>query len=72
MMLVTTHTDNDIKNRNITTGDFRYINLLKSPFSLPEQMIIERIIDFNPPQPAREVILIRRVDLARHMKTIKF
>lgn len=72
MMLVTTHTDNDIKNRNITTGDFRYINLLKPPFLLPEQMIIERIIDFNPPQPAREVILIRRIDLARHMKTIRF
>lgn len=68
LMLVTTHTDDTVKNRNIVTGDFRYINLLKPPFSWPESMVIERFTDFAPPAPPRDMILIRRDDLAQHMK----
>ena len=69
MMMVTTHTDADIVNRNILTGDFRHINLFKAPFSFPEDMVIDRFADYAAPLPPRDMILIRREDLAQHLKT---
>jgi hypothetical protein len=67
LMLVTTHTDDSVKNRNIVTGDFRYIDLFKPPFSWPESMVLKRFTDFAPPAPPRDMILVRRVDLTQHL-----
>jgi hypothetical protein len=71
LMLVTTHTDSAVKNRNIVTGDFRYLDLFKPPFSLPATMVLERFADFAPPAPPRDMILIRREDLAAHIRTLR-
>jgi len=69
LMLVTTHTDSSVPNRNIVTGDFRYIDLFKPPFSLPASIVLERFPDFAPPAPARDMILIRRDALATHLES---
>ncbi len=71
LMLVTTHTDATVKNRNIVTGDFRYLDLFKPPFSLPATMVLERFSDFAPPAPPRDMILIRREALAAHIRTLR-
>ncbi len=71
LMLVTTHTDDTVKNRNIVTGDFRYIDLFKPPFALPATMALERFADFAPPAPPRDMILLRREALAAHLKTLR-
>ena len=67
-MLVTTHTDGSVLNRNIVTGDFCYIDLFRPPFSLPPSMVLERFLDFEPPAPARDMILLRRVELATRLR----
>ena len=71
MMLVTTHTDPMIVNRDIWTGDFRLLDLFKPPFSLPPGIVLERFPDYADPLPARDMILFRREDLARHLKTLR-
>lgn len=68
MMLVTTHTDERVINRDIWTGDFRLLDLFKPPFSLPRDMVLDRFPDFAEPLPARDMVLIRREDLARHLE----
>ena len=71
MMLVTTHTDPGIVNRDIFTGDFRLLDLFAPPFSLPHAIVQDRFPDYAPPMPARDVVLIRREALAAHLKTVK-
>lgn len=69
MMLVTTHTDEGVVNRDIWTGDFRLLDLFKPPFSLPPAIVLDRFPDYAEPLPARDMVLIRREDLAQHLKT---
>lgn len=69
MMLVTTHTAAAVSNYDIWTGDFRLLDLFKPPFSLPQSIVLDRFPDYAPPMPARDMILIRREDLARFLKS---
>lgn len=64
-ILVTTHTAPNISNRNIATGDFRRIDIFKPPFSFPRSIVIDRFDDYVPPAEPREMVLIRRTDLAK-------
>jgi hypothetical protein len=64
-ILVTTHTAKTVVNRNIVTGDFRQIDLFKPPFSWPQDVVIERFEDYAAPANPRDVVLIRREDIAR-------
>lgn len=66
-ILVTSHTSDWIKNRNIVTGDFRQLDLLKPPFNFDRDHIIDRITDFSDPAPPRDLILLRREHVARKM-----
>lgn len=63
-LLVTSHTGLNVVNRNMITGDFRQLNLLKPPYSLPEKAILHRFADYAAPQPARDMLLFRRQDIA--------
>src|SRR5206468_3030113 len=40
-VLLTTHTQQDIRNRNIVTGDFRLLDLFGSPFNLTRDTLAE-------------------------------
>jgi hypothetical protein len=64
-ILVTTHTAENVVNRNIVTGDFRQIDLFKPPFSWPRDVVLDRFEDYAPPANPRDVVLIRREDIAR-------
>ena len=68
MMLVTTHTDERVVNRDIWTGDFRLLDLFKPPFLLPRSMVLDRFPDYAEPMPARDMVLFRREDVAAHLK----
>ena len=64
-LLTTTHiVKPDIKNNNITTGDFRLIDLFKAPFNFDENNIIERVMDYpkNYHVP-REMILLNKINV---------
>lgn len=71
MMLVTTHTEPNIINRDIFNGDFRLVDLFAAPFSLPRAIALDRFPDYAEPLPPREMILLRREDLAAHLQTVK-
>ena len=71
LMLVTTHTETNIRNRDIFTGDFRLIDLFSPPFSLPLSTVLDRFPDYADPMPPRDMILLRREDLAAHLQTVK-
>lgn len=64
-MLVTSHTNPKVVNRNMTTGDFRQLDLLRPPFSLPADAVLHRFADFAAPQPERDMLLFRREDISR-------
>jgi len=64
-ILVTTHTAPEVINRNIVTGDFRRIDLFKPPFNFPASVVVDRFVDFAPPANPRDLVLIRREDIAR-------
>jgi hypothetical protein len=61
-LLTTTHiTKNDFSNTDINTGEFRLINLFKSPFCFDENSVIERVNDFpEGHDPERELIMIKK------------
>jgi len=71
LMLVTTHTAPDIANRNIWNGDFRLLDLFKPPFSLPPSIVVDRFPDYAEPQPQRDMVLLRRQDIAEHLKAVR-
>lgn len=62
-LLVTSHTRPGIPNRNVATGDFRELDLLKPPFSLPADKILARFEDYADPFPPRDILLFAREDL---------
>lgn len=63
-ILLTTHSEPTITNRNIATGDFRRLDFFKAPFNIPPSIVVDRFDDFAPPAEPREMIMIRREDLA--------
>lgn len=62
-ILVTSHIGDHIANRNIASGDFRQLNLLRRPIGLPEDKVLYRFDDYAPPAPPREMLLFHRDDL---------
>lgn len=64
-LLVTSHTNPGVVNRNMTTCDCRQLDLLRPPLCLPAEAILHRFPDYAPPQPERDMLLFRREDIAR-------
>ena len=64
-LLTTTHiTDQRFKNRDITTGDFRIINLFCSPFNFKESLLKDRVLDYPIGYSTKkEMILIAKKDV---------
>jgi hypothetical protein len=59
-LLTTTHTSvNDFKNKDISTGDFRLMNLFKPPYNFPLPPIAS-IDDWRAPDPERQMCLWNR------------
>ncbi len=63
-LLVTTHTREDVTNRNLVTGDFRELDLFKAPFGFPAEKVLYRFADFIAPHPPRDMVMFAREDLA--------
>jgi hypothetical protein len=68
-LLVTTHINkgNYFENKDISSGDFRLIDLFKDPFNLPND-INYRFDDYSDPVPPREMILLKRESLVDWFK----
>ncbi len=64
-LLTTTHFSDDVQgNTDITTGDFRTIDLFDSPFCFSKNSVIDRVDDFPVGFPTeREMILVRKADV---------
>ena len=61
-LLTTTHiVEPGFKNQDITTGDFRLIDLFSSPFNFDPRFVADRVDDFPDGYPVkREMILVER------------
>ena len=63
-LLTTSHiTDNDFINKDILTGDFRWLDLKKSPINISDNSIIHRFQEPSPVSVGREMIMIRKEDV---------
>lgn len=64
-LLTTSHTTGpDFKNSDIKSGDFRQINLLSPPFSLPKSAILDQLDDAPDGHPLpRVMMLIAKTDV---------
>jgi hypothetical protein len=63
-LLMTTHVNTGhFQNTDIRTGGFRWIDLFSAPFNLPQDTLC-RIDDWVPPDPARQMCLWHREQLA--------
>jgi hypothetical protein len=59
-LLTTSHIlDEDFKNTDIVSGDFRLIDIFRAPFNFPSDTL-ERIEDYVPPGAPREMCLLSR------------
>ena len=63
-ILLTTHTDQSVVNRNMVTVDFRQLNMFEAPFNLPAEAVLNRFADFAAPLPPRDMVLLCREDVA--------
>jgi hypothetical protein len=62
--LLTTHiNDTGFANRDITSGDFRLLDLMSAPFNFPRDYV-DAIDDWIEPFPRRRLVLWRREQLA--------
>ena len=61
-LLTTSHLiEADLANTDIISGDFRYINLFKSPFNFDPNSVIDRVLDYPCGAPVKkEMILIEK------------
>ena len=60
-LLTTNHIlDNNYVNKDIESGDFRYIDIYKKPFNFRNLDVIDRVDDFPENQNPREMILIEK------------
>lgn len=64
-LLTTTHiVENEFENSNITTGDFRIIDLFREPFDFDSKLVKDRVNDFiDVDTIKREMILIEKQDV---------
>jgi SAM-dependent methyltransferase len=70
-VLLTTHTSDRVRNRDILNGDFRETDFFKPPFSLPPTLVIERFPDYADDAPPRDMVLFKREDLALHLSQLR-
>jgi hypothetical protein len=64
-ILTTTHlVDHDFKNSDITSGDFRHIDLFGDPFGFNQMHIVECLDDYpeGHPEP-RQMLLVKKTDV---------
>jgi len=68
-LLTTTHiVDSTHNNLDISTGDFRFVDLFSAPFCFDNNSVIERINDYPVGHNApREMILIAKVDVPQQL-----
>lgn len=60
-LLTTSHVlRNDFSNEDITSGDFRLINLFSHPFCFDEANILDRVSDYPTGHTPREMILVEK------------
>jgi len=59
---------NKFKNKDITTGDFKLIDLFSSPYNFPRQKLYS-IKDYNLPHPEREMVFFSRDQLKNFIKS---
>ena len=71
-LLTTTHiVDRNFKNSNITTGDFRIIDLFNEPFNFDSKHIKDRVNDYPPGYSIkREMILIEKKFVPTHISKL--
>ena len=66
-LMTTTHRNPyRFKNSDITTGDFRVIDLFKPPFGFPDDVLF-RVDDYLPPDPPREMCVWSREQIQASM-----
>jgi hypothetical protein len=64
LMLTTTNTlCGEIPNKDITTGDFRLIDLYSEPFNFPREVLF-KTPDFVPPDPPMDICLWNREQIS--------
>jgi hypothetical protein len=67
-LLTTTHVNTGhFHNTDIRTGGFRWIDLFSAPFNLPDDPLC-RIDDWVPPDPARQMCLWSRDQIAEGLR----
>ncbi len=59
LLLTTTHLPDDGENKDIVTGDWRFIHLFSPPYCFP-QPPLQRVSDWVPPFPKREMCLFTK------------
>lgn len=71
-LLTTTHinTGNVFSNSDITTGNFRLLDLTSNPFNLPTEVQFS-IDDWMPPEPARKMCLWSRDQVTLSLISMK-
>ncbi len=62
-LLITSHTSSDVKNKDIVTGGFRLVNLLKHPYNLPRPET--KIKDYIDGFPERHLLLYTKNSLEK-------
>lgn len=68
-LLTTSHIDNSgLLNKDITTGDFRFIDLFSSPYNFPKSPLLT-IRDFSSTEPPRAMYLFSRDQIVLALKS---
>ena len=64
-LMTTTHKNRDhFPNKDIASGEFRRIDLFRAPFNFAEA-VVDRVEDYNPTVPEREMCVWTREDVAK-------
>jgi len=66
-LLTTTHiVNNKFTNKNITTGDYRTIDLFSHPFNFDKNSVVDRVDDFPEGcRVQREMILVKKINVPK-------
>ena len=62
--------DDDFKNRDIISGDFRLIDLFKFPFCFDSNFVLDNVIDSPLGHPARKMILIEKKNVPQSLSIL--
>lgn len=70
-LLTTTHClEDEFKNTDIVTGDFRLINLFSEPFNFNEKIVQDRVVDYPDGYSIkREMILVSKKNVPTNLVT---